>query len=159
VLVGLLNDFASLPLPPVDCCSGTSPIHAARLRPDRNAFQSPISATRAVATIGPMPGIASNHRFASDDRCRATILRSIDPRHVGVGARHGGAPWGGEPIFSGRIFAWWTCQGRRATTAMVLSISPKGGKITTVTVAVDTRNDPTDFQSRQAGDAFMPGGP
>ena len=29
----------SLSLPPVDCCLGTSPIHAARLRPDPNAFQ------------------------------------------------------------------------------------------------------------------------
>jgi hypothetical protein len=40
-----------------------------------------------------------------------------------------------------------------------LFISPKGGNITTATIAVDTRNDPTDFQSRQAGDASMPGGP
>jgi hypothetical protein len=31
---------------------GTSPIQAARLRPDENTFQSPTSATRAVATIG-----------------------------------------------------------------------------------------------------------
>src|SRR4249920_2046698 len=49
----------SLSLPPVVCCFGTSPIQAARLRPDPNAFQSPISATRAVATIGPTPGISS----------------------------------------------------------------------------------------------------
>jgi hypothetical protein len=48
---------------------GTSPIHAARLRPDPNAFQSPISATRAVATIGPIPGISSSRRLASHDRC------------------------------------------------------------------------------------------
>jgi hypothetical protein len=43
-------------LPPVECCLGTRPIQAARLRPDENAFQSPTSATRAVATIWPMPG-------------------------------------------------------------------------------------------------------
>ena len=42
----------SLSLPPVVCCFGTSPIQAARPRPDLNAFQSPISATSAVATIG-----------------------------------------------------------------------------------------------------------
>src|SRR5271154_2374564 len=28
-------------LPPVECCLGTRPIQAARLRPDENAFQSP----------------------------------------------------------------------------------------------------------------------
>ena len=33
-------------LPPVECCLGTSPIQAARLRPDENAFQSPTSATK-----------------------------------------------------------------------------------------------------------------
>src|SRR5665647_3000409 len=42
-------------LPPVVCCFGTNPIQAARLRPDENVFQSPISATRAVAPIGPPP--------------------------------------------------------------------------------------------------------
>ena len=47
-------------LPPVVCCLGTNPIQAARLRPDENAFQSPISATRAVATSGPMPGISAS---------------------------------------------------------------------------------------------------
>src|SRR5215467_1698819 len=37
----------SLSLPPLECCLGTKPIHAARLRPDVNSFQSPTSATRA----------------------------------------------------------------------------------------------------------------
>ena len=31
-------------LPPVECCLGTSPIQAARLRPDENSFQSATSA-------------------------------------------------------------------------------------------------------------------
>jgi hypothetical protein len=35
----------SLSLPPVEYCLGTNPIHAARLRPDVNSFQSPTSAT------------------------------------------------------------------------------------------------------------------
>jgi hypothetical protein len=33
----------SLSLPPVECCLGTKPIHAATLRPDENTFQSPTS--------------------------------------------------------------------------------------------------------------------
>jgi hypothetical protein len=61
----------SLSLPPVECCRGTNPIQAARLRPDENAVQSPTSATKAVATIGPMPGISSSRRLSSHDRCQA----------------------------------------------------------------------------------------
>src|SRR6266478_6631581 len=66
-------------LPPVVCCFGTNPIQAARLRPDPNAFQSPISATKAVATIGPMPGISSSRRLASQERCQARMLFWMDP--------------------------------------------------------------------------------
>src|SRR5215471_15875449 len=61
----------SLCLPPVECCLGTKPIHAARLRPDENVFQSPTSATNAVATIGPTPGISSSRRLSSLERCQA----------------------------------------------------------------------------------------
>src|SRR5207247_6119351 len=61
----------SLSLPPVECCLGTKPIHAARLRPDENTFQSPTSATSAVAMIGPTPGISSSRRLSSLDRCQA----------------------------------------------------------------------------------------
>ena len=39
----------SLSLPPVVYCLGTSPIQAARLRPDPNAFQSPIGNQRGGA--------------------------------------------------------------------------------------------------------------
>ena len=66
-------------LPPVECCLGTSPIQAARLRPDENAFQSPTSATRAVATIGPTPGISSSRRLSSHDRCQAWMGFSMAP--------------------------------------------------------------------------------
>src|SRR5271170_1722199 len=85
----------SLSLPPVVCCFGTNPIQAARLRPDENAFQSPISATRAVATIGPMPGISSSRRLASHERCQDTLVdqsnlgsdRAVLPRqHIENGA-------------------------------------------------------------------------
>ena len=58
-------------------CLGTSPTQAARLRPDENAFQSPTSATKAVATIGPMPGISSSRRLSSHDRCQAWICFSM----------------------------------------------------------------------------------
>jgi hypothetical protein len=39
----------SLSLPPVECCLGTSPIQAAKLRPDENAFQSPTCGEHAKA--------------------------------------------------------------------------------------------------------------
>src|SRR5262249_47488691 len=67
----------SLSLPPVECCLGTKPIHAARLRPDVNSFQSPTSATSAVATIGPTPGISSNRRLSSHERCQAWMRFSM----------------------------------------------------------------------------------
>src|SRR5262245_10631202 len=50
----------------------------ARLRPERNASQSPISATRAVATIGPTPGISSSRRLSSHDRCQAWTRLSME---------------------------------------------------------------------------------
>jgi hypothetical protein len=67
----------SLSLPPVECCLGTNPIHAARLRPDENILQSPTSATSAVATIGPTPGISSSRRLSSLERCQAGIRFSM----------------------------------------------------------------------------------
>src|SRR3989454_8771512 len=66
-------------LPPVECCLGTKPIHAARLRPDVNSFQSPTSATSAVATIGPTPGISSSRRLSSHERCQAWMRFSMAP--------------------------------------------------------------------------------
>ena len=66
-----LEILPSLSLPPVEYCRGTKPIHAARLRPDENVFQSPTSASSAVATIGPTPGISSSRRLSSHERCQA----------------------------------------------------------------------------------------
>src|SRR6266540_3422074 len=76
-------------LPPVECCLGTKPIHAARLRPDENVFQPPTSATRAVATIGrrlveimarhrvPLPRDAKHHvRLAGLVRIAFTTSRA-----------------------------------------------------------------------------------
>src|SRR5664279_186676 len=66
----------SLSLPPLECCFGTSPIQAEKLRPARKAFGSATQATRAVASIGPTPGIASSRKLVSLDRCQAMICRS-----------------------------------------------------------------------------------
>src|SRR5262245_45151431 len=75
--IALLRDAAQSLLPPVECCLGTKPIHAARLRPDENIFQSPTSATSAVATIGPTPGISSSRQLSSLERCQAWIRFSM----------------------------------------------------------------------------------
>ena len=58
-------------------CRGTKPIHAARLRPDENVLQSPTSASSAVASIGPTPGISSSRRLSSHERCQAWIRASM----------------------------------------------------------------------------------
>src|SRR5271169_6811088 len=63
----------SLSLPPLEICFGTSPIHAEKSRPDRNALGSAMLATRAVASAGPTPGIASSCLLVA--RCH----RSVEP--------------------------------------------------------------------------------
>src|SRR5438105_14722974 len=47
----------SLSRPPLECCLGTNPIQAEKLRPDRKLFGSPTLATSAVASNGPTPGM------------------------------------------------------------------------------------------------------
>src|SRR5437867_6215902 len=66
----------SLSLPPLECCFGTSPIQAEKSLPDRKAFGLATLATRAVASAGPMPGMASSRLLVSLDRCQAMIRRS-----------------------------------------------------------------------------------
>ena len=57
VAVTLFADAAE-PLPaPLECCLGTSPIQAEKLRPDRKVLGSATPATRAVASNGPTPGM------------------------------------------------------------------------------------------------------
>src|SRR5664279_986513 len=46
------------------------------LRHERKTLGSATLTTRAVASIGPTPGIASSRLLASLDRCQATITRS-----------------------------------------------------------------------------------
>src|ERR1700722_1765546 len=57
----------SLSLPPLEFCFGTSPIRAAKSRPDRKARVSATLATRAVANTGPTlaePLDAAKHEIA-----------------------------------------------------------------------------------------------
>src|SRR5258707_2938276 len=44
-------------LPPVESCRGTSPIQAAKLRPDRKTVGSATVAAIALAPMTPMPGM------------------------------------------------------------------------------------------------------
>ena len=69
-------DVAEFILAPLEFCFGTSPIQAEKSRPDRNAFGLATLATKAVASAGPTPGIASSRLLASLERCQALIERS-----------------------------------------------------------------------------------
>ena len=69
IAIALLPDAAKL-VPPFECRPGTSPIQAEKLRAERNAWDQGTLATRAVASAGPMPGMAAgpSHRIgASQD--------------------------------------------------------------------------------------------
>ena len=66
----------SLSRPPLEFCLGTSPIQAAKSRPERKAFGSATLATSAVASAGPTPGMASSRLLSSFDRCHSTSRRS-----------------------------------------------------------------------------------
>ena len=57
IAVALLLILPSLFLPPLECCFGTIPIQAEKLRPDRKVCGSATLAARAVASSGPTPGI------------------------------------------------------------------------------------------------------
>src|SRR4051794_1289612 len=72
----------SLSLPPLECCLGTRPIQAEKLRPDRKAFGSATVATTAVASTGPTPGASSSLILISLDRCQAVTSRSNSNNHL-----------------------------------------------------------------------------
>ena len=57
IAVTCLLMLPSLSLPPLECCVGTSPIQAEKLRPDRKVLGSATLATKAVASSGPTPGM------------------------------------------------------------------------------------------------------
>src|ERR1700745_296700 len=82
----------SLSLPPLECCFGTSPIQAEKFRPDRKAFGSGTLATRAVASAGPTPGIASSRLLVSLDRCQ-TVIIPVELQDLRLEHSQLGAPW------------------------------------------------------------------
>jgi hypothetical protein len=62
-------------LPPVESCSGTSPIQAAKSRPDRKTDGSATVAAIAVAPMTPMPGMVSSRLLASfEQRGQAYVI-------------------------------------------------------------------------------------
>jgi hypothetical protein len=68
---------SSFVLPPVEYYRGTSPSHAAKSRPFRNADPLPIAVTMAVATIGPMSDLsnATAARVAGSDLFKLVCQR------------------------------------------------------------------------------------
>src|SRR3954447_7979405 len=79
----------SLSLPPLECCFGTSPIQAEKLRPDRKILGSATLATRAVTSIGP-----TRDRLHSD-RQRSLLQGRRSPRGCAA-AGSGAGMRGGE---------------------------------------------------------------
>ena len=71
-----ITAFADIAEPILAFCLGTSPIQAEKSLPDRKALGSATLATKAVAKVGPTPGMSSSRRLASLDRCQALIIRS-----------------------------------------------------------------------------------
>src|SRR6202044_884388 len=57
IAVPLFADTSEPGPPPLECCLGTRPIQAEKLRPDRKALGSATLATSAVASSGPTPGM------------------------------------------------------------------------------------------------------
>ena len=57
IAVPMFTDAAEPLLAPLECCLGTSPIQAEKLRRDRKVLGSATLATKAVASIGPTPGM------------------------------------------------------------------------------------------------------
>ena len=74
--VPLFADTAE-PFPkPLECCLGTSPIQAEKLRPERKALGSATLATSAVASSGPTPGMQLRRLLIWLERCHTMIIRS-----------------------------------------------------------------------------------
>ena len=65
ITISLLGDAAEPLLSPVECCRGTSPIHAAKSRPDLKLLGSVTVEAIAVAPITPIPGMVSRRQLMS----------------------------------------------------------------------------------------------
>src|SRR5262245_51010343 len=79
VAIALLGDAAKPLLAAGRMLLGHQSDPGGKVAPERNCGQSPISATSAVATIGPMPGISSSRRLSSHERCQAWMRLSMAP--------------------------------------------------------------------------------
>src|SRR6476659_11455425 len=66
----------------VESSRGTSPIQAAKARPDPKTFGSGTVAAIAVAPIRPIPGMLLSRLLASLKRCCTMMRFSIDPISV-----------------------------------------------------------------------------
>src|SRR5258706_13314895 len=76
-------------LPPLECCLGTSPIQAEKLRPDRKVLGSATLATRAVANIGPTPGTGACRQYLSASaRVDPARLARYATTSVSLGVRY-----------------------------------------------------------------------
>src|SRR5919107_4006370 len=62
--------------PPLECCFGVRPSQAAKSRPRRKVDAGGASATRAVATTGPIPGMVIRRLAAGSALARVAISRS-----------------------------------------------------------------------------------
>ena len=63
-------------LPPVECCRGTRPNHAAKSRPFWKVSATGYSVAKAVAISGPMPGIVISRLARSSSLARRAISPS-----------------------------------------------------------------------------------
>jgi hypothetical protein len=84
-------------LPPLECCFGTSPIQAEKLRPDRKVLGSATLATRAVASIGPTPWRCHDRRssikkYSRHPKCGLGRCRNrVNKWHSGWSGQYRGA--------------------------------------------------------------------
>lgn len=95
-------------LPPLEFCRGTSPIHAARLRPDRKDFGSATAATSALARSGPTPGIPISRRPTSVLRALA-IIEAVGEALVSIACM--------------AVFLWWARDARGVEKIILLTLS------------------------------------
>ena len=75
-------------MPPLECCRGTIPNHAANCRPFLKVWASPTVATTAVAVIGPTPGTCIS-RWVTALQARRGFNKAV----VALAAKHARILW------------------------------------------------------------------
>src|SRR6516225_2687398 len=76
ITIALFADAAKPVFAPTRVLFRHQPDPGQKSRPERKALGSAMLATRAVASAGPTPGIASSRLLVSFDRCQAMMRRS-----------------------------------------------------------------------------------